>query len=245
MTIRCILVEDEPLARKLMQNHIEKVSFLDLKGSFADPIGAIDYLRTNTVDLMFSDIQMPGVTGISMLKILQNPPMVIFTTAYSEYALEGYELDVIDYLIKPISFERFLKAVEKAAKRINESKTPFQVSQPTAGNVDPTDDFIFVKDGTKYVKIQLADIRYIEGLKDYVAIHTKEKKIVSLQTMKSLETVLPGNQFIRIHNSYIVSIAAIDTLDKEKIQINGIFLPVSDTYKKALKELIDRKHIGT
>lgn len=245
MSITCIVVEDEPLARKLMLNHIEKVSYLSLKGSFADPIEAIDFLRNNTIDLMFSDIQMPGVTGISMLKILQSRPMVIFTTAYSEYALEGYELDVIDYLIKPIGFERFLKAVEKAAKRLNESKGVLQVAPQPAGSNVPADDFIFVKDGTKYVKIQLADITYIEGLKDYVAIHTKDKKIVTLQTMKSLETVLPSSQFIRIHNSYIVAVSAIETLDKEKIQVNRIFLPVSDTYKKALKEWIEKKNIGT
>lgn len=239
--MNCIIVEDEPLARKLMQSHVEKISYLNLKGSFADPLKAIELLRDNQVDLMFSDIQMPGVTGISLLKILQKPPLVIFTTAYSEYALEGYELDVVDYLIKPISFERFLKAVEKAAKRISDSKGA-AVSQPLA---EANDDFIFVKDGTKYVKVKLNDILYIEGLKDYVAIHTKEKKIVSLQTMKSLETVLPSTQFIRIHNSYIVAIQAIDSLDREKVQVSSALLPVSDTYKKALKELIDRKQIGS
>ncbi len=240
MKIRCIVVEDEPLARKLMQNHIEKVSYLELVESFSDPIKAIEFLRQNTVDLMFSDIQMPGVTGISMLKILQKPPLVIFTTAYSEYALEGYDLDVVDYLIKPISFERFLKAVEKAAKRIHEVTPTLNVQ----GNVE-TSDYIFVKDGTKFVKIRLSDIRFIEGLKDYVAIHTADKKIVSLQTMKSLESDLPSTQFIRIHNSYIVSIANIETLDKEKVEINKVFLPVSDSYKKQLKDLIEKKQIGT
>ncbi len=239
--MNCIIVEDEPLARKLMQSHVEKISYLNLKGSFADPLKAIEFLRDNQIDLMFSDIQMPGVTGISLLKILQKPPLVIFTTAYSEYALEGYELDVVDYLIKPISFERFLKAVEKAAKRISDNRGVV-VSQPVA---ESTDDFIFVKDGTKYVKVKLNDILYIEGLKDYVAIHTKEKKIVSLQTMKSLEAVLPSAQFIRIHNSYIVAIQAIDSLDREKVQVSSTLLPVSDTYKKALKELIDRKQIGS
>lgn len=238
MKIKCILVEDEPLARSLMQNHVEKVPYLELAGSFADPVKAIEFMRGNTVDLMFSDIQMPGITGISLLKILQNPPLVIFTTAYSEYALEGYELNVVDYLIKPISFERFLKSVEKVAQRLSGNKA---VPLPAE---EQGEDYIFVKDGTRYVRIDLSDILYIEGLKDYVAIHIPGKKVVSLQTMKSLEAVLPRNRFIRIHNSYIVAIPAIDALDKEKVQIGNIFLPVSDSYKKGLREVIEKRQIS-
>ncbi|MCD8538725.1 MAG: LytTR family DNA-binding domain-containing protein [Leadbetterella sp.] len=239
MKITCIIVEDEPLARSLIQNHVEKVPYLDLKGSFADPVQAIAFLRENTVDLLFSDIQMPGITGISLLKIVPDLPLVIFTTAYSEYALEGYELDVVDYLIKPISFERFLKSVEKAAQRLSGSKP-----QPSPPAEDAGEDYIFVKDGTRYIRIDLSDIRYIEGPKDYVAIHIPGKKVVSLQTMKSLENLLPRHRFIRIHNSYIVALQAIDTLDKEKVQIGNIFLPVSDSYKKGLKELVERKQMG-
>lgn len=238
MKITCIIVEDEPLGMNLMQNHIGKVPYLELKGSFADPVKAIAFLRENTVDLMFSDIQMPGITGISLLKIIQNPPLVIFTTAYSEYALEGYELNVVDYLIKPISFERFLKSVEKVAQRLSGNKAE---SLPQE---EKTEDFIFVKDGTRYVRIDLSDILYIEGLKDYVAIHIPGKKVVSLQTMKSLEVILPRTRFIRIHNSYIVALQAIDFLDKEKVQIGNIFLPVSDSYKKGLKEMVERRQIG-
>lgn len=239
MKIRCIIVEDEPLARSLMQRHVEKVPYLELAGSFGDPVEAVEFLRETSVDLMFSDIQMPGITGISLLKILQHPPLVIFTTAYSEYALEGYELNVVDYLIKPISFERFLKAVEKVALRLSGSNT---VPAPPAGGQE--EDFIFVKDGTRYVRIDLSDILYIEGLKDYVAIHIPGKKVVSLQTMKSLESVLPRNRFIRIHNSYIVALPAIDALDKEKVQIGNIFLPVSDSYKKGLREVIEKRQIS-
>lgn len=241
--MKCIIVEDEPLARKLMQSHIEKISNLELLESFADPIKAIEFLRTNTVDLIFSDIQMPGITGISMLKILQNKPLVIFTTAYSEFALEGYELDVVDYLIKPISFERFLIAIEKVAKRLRENKTAEPTVTPSV--IKDTLDYIFVKDGTKFIKVLLADISYIEGLKDYVAIHTADKKIVTLQTMKSLENILPSSLFIRIHNSYIVAIKAIESFDKEKVQLTNVTLPVSDTYKKSLKEMIERKTIGS
>ncbi len=239
MKITCIIVEDEPLGMSLMQNHVGKVPYLDLKGSFADPVKAIAYLRENTVDLMFSDIQMPGVTGISLLKIVQNLPLVIFTTAYSEYALEGYDLDVVDYLIKPISFERFLKGVEKAAQRLHKTQVA-----PAMAAGEPREDYIFVKDGTRYIRVDLADIRYIEGLKDYVAIHVPGRKIVSLQTMKSLEAQLPQSRFIRIHNSYIVALQAIDALDKEKVQIGDIFLPVSDSYKKAVREIVEQKRMG-
>ncbi len=238
MKITCIIVEDEPMGMSLMQNHVGKVPYLELMGSFSDPVKAIAFLRENSVDLMFSDIQMPGVTGISLLKIVQNLPLVIFTTAYSEYALEGYDLDVVDYLIKPISFERFLKSVEKAAQRLNNAA-------PAAPAGGAKEDYIFVKDGTRYIRVDLSDIRYIEGLKDYVAIHTPGKKIVSLQTMKSLEALLPRSRFIRIHNSYIVALQAIDSVDKEKVQIGNIFLPVSDSYKKGLREMVEKRQIGS
>lgn len=247
MDITCIVVEDEPLARSLLENHISKVSYLHLQKSFSNPLEAIEFLRQNTVDLLFSDIQMPEITGITMLKIIPKKPLVILTTAYSEYAIEGYELDVIDYLLKPISFERFLKAAEKAAQRIAEQKKPAQVEQvfvhSPAPAPDKSEDYIFVKDGTKLIKIKLKDILYIEGLKDYVAIHTKEKKIVSLQTMKSLESVLPESHFIRIHNSYIISFEGIEAVDKEKVQVGKVFLPISDTYRKSFKLFIEKRQI--
>ncbi len=232
MSISCIIVEDDPLARQLMQSHVVKTPELKLMASFSDPVEAIAYLRENPVDLLFSDIQMPGITGITLLKILQKPPLVVFTTAYSEYALEGYELDVVDYLIKPIPFGRFLKSVEKVASRLSNSLQ------------SEKDDFIFVKDGTKYVRVNLDDILYIESLKDYVALHLPDRKILSLQTMKSLESTLPASRFVRIHNSYIVAIPALHSIEKEKVLIGNQYLPVSETYKKALRDLIEKKQIG-
>lgn len=232
MSISCIIVEDEPLARQLMQSHVVKTPELKLMASFSDPVEAIAYLRENPVDLLFSDIQMPGITGIALLKILKKPPLVVFTTAYSEYALEGYELDVVDYLIKPIPFGRFLKSVEKVASRLSNSLQ------------SEKDDFIFVKDGTKYVRVNLDDILYIESLKDYVALHLPDRKILSLQTMKSLESTLPASRFVRIHNSYIVAIPALHSIEKEKVLIGNQYLPVSETYKKALRDLIEKKQIG-
>jgi two-component system, LytTR family, response regulator len=245
MTHTCIIVEDEPLARSLLENYIQKIPYLKLVQSFSDPLKALEFLRENTVDILFSDIQMPEITGITLLKILQKKPLIILTTAYSEYALEGYELDVLDYLLKPITFERFLKSVEKASLRLNSNLN--QVSEKIVQEivsinpvVDSIQPYIFVKDGTKLVKLKLNEIMYIEGLKDYVCIHTTQQKVVSLQTMKSLEIALPENQFIRIHNSYIVALEWIEAIQRDKVQIGKVFLPISDTYRKAFKDFIDK-----
>ena len=249
MNLSCIIVEDEPLARQLLEQYVRKVPHLELLKAFSNPLEALDFLRNNEVDILFSDIQMPEITGITLLKILQKKPLIILTTAYSEYAIEGYELDVIAYLLKPITFEKFLKAVEKATQLKNEKLAVIEEKKTvyTEGVVqaipNDTQPFIFVKDGTKLVKIRLPDILYIEGLKDYVSIYTREKKIVTLQTMKSLESQLPDNQFIRIHNSYIVSLEGIDIIDKERVQIGKAFLPISDTYRKAFKEFIERNQL--
>lgn len=239
MTLTCVVVEDEPLARNLMEQYILKASHLQLVKSFSNPLAALDFLRNNSVDILFSDIQMPEITGISLLKILPKKPLVILTTAYSEYALEGYELDVVDYLLKPITLERFLKAVEKATQRFSPiSSVPLaEVSLPA----EPSPQSIFVKDGTKLVKIRLNEILYIEGLKDYVSIYTKDRKVVTLQTLKSLEVQLIPHQFIRVHHSYIVSFEAIDAIEKEKIQIGKVWIPISDTYRKSFKEFMERK----
>jgi DNA-binding LytR/AlgR family response regulator len=245
MNISCIIVEDEPLARNLLEQYLQKIPNLDLVKSFSNPLEALDFLHNNSVDLLISDIQMPDLTGINLLKVLPAKPLIIFTTAYPEYALEGYELDVMDYLLKPITFERFLQAIEKAKGRLQLSK------QRDPQESDQSKSFIFVKDRTKLVKVKLEDIIYVEGLKDYIIIYTRDKRIVPLQTLKSFENQLPANQFIRIHNSYIVSFNAIEAIDKEKVEITPItyqtgsppksFLPISDTYRKAFKEFIERK----
>jgi two-component system, LytTR family, response regulator len=233
MTLTCVIVEDEPLARSLIIDYVKKVPSLELVAACAGPIEAIEVLKSQPVDLLFLDIQMPELTGIGLLKALPKKPMVVFTTAYSEYALEGYELDVVDYLLKPITFERFLRAVNKAHARISGE-----------GKVELTsDDFIFVKDGTKLVKIMLNDILYIEGLKDYVTIFTKTQKIVSLQRLKTMEEQLPSSLFVRIHNSYIVSLRAITSVHKSEVEIGTAFLPVGETFRKSFKEAIERRQV--
>jgi two-component system, LytTR family, response regulator len=255
----CLIVEDEPLARNLLTQYVSKISTLQLVKACSSALDAMDILRETPVDILFLDVQMPEITGIALLKILKNKPLVILTTAYSEYAIEGYELDVTDYLLKPITFERFLKAVEKASQKITapalptpqrgESDNPLLLGKSEEGFDTPPlgagglSSFIFVKDGTKLVKVKLSDIQYVEGLKDYVTIHTPQKNITTLQRMKTLEEQLPEGQFIRIHNSYIVSLEWIDVIHKEKVQIGKAFLPISDTYRKAFKEFIEKNNI--
>ncbi|HEY4653236.1 MAG TPA: response regulator transcription factor [Cyclobacteriaceae bacterium] len=240
MNITCLIVDDEPLARNLLKEYVNKVPYLDLKGTCSNAIEAMELMRRHPVDLLLLDIQMPDITGTTFVKTLQRKPLVIFTTAYSDYALESYDLDVVDYLLKPITFERFLRAIDKVGQRVT-SVTAVAAVKPTQGEAESS--FIFVKDGTKLVKVRWEDILYIEGLKDYVTIHTREKKIVTLQRLKTLETQLPANKFIRIHNSYIVALGAIDVIHKNDVQVGKTLLPISDTYRRAFREFIEKNHL--
>jgi DNA-binding LytR/AlgR family response regulator len=227
--IRCLVIDDEPLARQLLTDFIKKVPELQLEGSYSSALKALEKLRKNQADVLFLDIQMPDITGIEFLKTLEHKPLVVFTTAYAEHALQGYELDVADYLLKPFDFNRFLKSINKITQRLKPgSDTPAEKSE-----------FIFVKDGVKQVKIQLNAIHYIKGSREYVTIVTHDRKIMSLQTMKSLEEILP-DEFIRIHNSFIVSLSAVDTIFKNKVQVRGEILPVGITYKKKVFEALGR-----
>jgi DNA-binding LytR/AlgR family response regulator len=240
MKLNCIIVEDEPLARNLLIEYVRKVPSLNLIEACSSPIAALEVLRNNNVDVLFLDVQMPELTGISLLKVLQKRPMVILTTAYSEYAMQGYELDVVDYLLKPITFERFLRAVDKVIQRLETKTVTTVVEKPQVTADQP---FVFVKDGTKLVKVVFDAILYVEGLKDYVTIHTKNQKIVSLQRLKTLEEQLPPDKFIRIHNSFIVALNAIDVIHKNHVQIRDTQLPIGETYKKSFREFIERNRM--
>jgi two-component system, LytTR family, response regulator len=240
LNLKCLIVEDEPLARNLLVAYVSKIAYLTLVEACSNPLAALEVLRNNQIDLLFLDIQMPEITGISLLKTLQKKPLVILTTAYSEYAIESYELDVVDYLLKPITFDRFLKAVDKASQRFATPIIPAP-EKPAADPIQPS--YVFVKDGTKLVKIQWDDILYVEGLKDYVTIHTRLQKVVTLQRLKILETQLPADRFIRVHHSYIIAIKAIDAIHKGEIQIGNAFIPISESYKKAFKELIEKNQM--
>ncbi len=238
MKLRCLIVEDEPLARNLLAEYVKKVSYLELVETCSNPLHALEVLRKNSIDLMFLDIQMPEITGITLLKTLQKKPLVILTTAYSEYALESYELDVVDYLLKPITFDRFLRAVDKASHRLSAPAAGPETTAPEAER-----SFVFVKDGTKLVRVNFDDILYVEGLKDYVTIVTKAQKIVTLQRLKALETQLPADKFIRVHHSYIVSLKAIDSIHKGEVRIGAHVIPISDSYKTGFKEFIERNQM--
>ncbi len=242
MIITCVIVEDEPLARKLMEEYVNTTPGLKLLKSFGNPLEALEFMRVNPCELLFSDIQMKEISGLTLLKLIQHKPYVILTTAYSEYALEGFELDVTDYLLKPITFERFLKAVEKVNYRIKEKEqVQGQPAYTPAASAD--DDSYFFKDGSKLLKVKLSDILYIQGLKDYVKVITKDRQIVSLQTMKSLEENLPSNRFIRIHNSTIVAFDAIEEIERDRVKIGKNYFTVSESYKKEFKDFVDGKRM--
>jgi len=241
VSIRCLIVEDEPLARNLLIDYVSKIPSLELVKTCSNALDAMEVLNKQNIDLLFLDIQMPEITGISFFKALNKKPFVIFTTAYSEYALEGYELDVVDYLLKPITFERFLKAVDKAAQRM--ANTAKQTQPLNIQREEKSADFVFVKDGTKLIKIMLDDILYIEGMKDYVTIYTKQQKISTLQRMKNIEGQLPANTFIRIHHSYIINITAVESVHKNEVRIANAMLPVSESYRKSFREFVEGRQM--
>lgn len=234
--IKCIIVDDEPLARKILKEYISKVPNLVLEGDYSSPLKASEAMLKNPADVMFLDIQMAEITGIDFLKSLTVRPHVIITTAHAQYALDGFELDVIDYLLKPFNFTRFLKAVNKLSNLVEKTN-------PTLATAPSQENFLFIKDGTKLVKIDLASLLYIEGLGDYVKLISKGKTITSLQTLKKLESQLP-NYFIRIHNSYIISLKALDSIQHNNVQIGEHLLPIGITYKKTFFDAIQKEGLG-
>jgi DNA-binding LytR/AlgR family response regulator len=214
--ISCIITDDEPFARKGLQGYIEKIGFLDLKGTCEDALQLSDLLQQQPVDLLFLDIQMPHITGVEFLRAVRNPPKVIFTTAYEQYAIQGFELDVMDYLLKPISYERFLKAAWKA-------RDYFAVKEQPDNNVP----YLFVKSNGRLEKIVFDDILYIEGMENYISIHLESRKIITHMTIKALLEKLPGKQFIQSHKSYVVAINKIDTIEGNTLHIQKRQVPVS------------------
>lgn len=231
--INCLVVDDEPIARKGMLEYIEQVDFLYAVAVCKNAIEASQALQNNPVDLVFLDIQMPKLTGIDFLRNLPNPPLVVFTTAFPEYAIEGYELNVLDYLLKPISFERFFKAVSKAQSFLNlRSKKEVTV----AGL------YFFVKSNQKLEKIMTDDILYIEALANYIILHTKTRKHIVYMSFKGIESQLPGDLFLKIHKSYIVALNAIQTIDNDEVILDGHILPISKSYRTAVMDRVG-KHL--
>jgi two-component system, LytTR family, response regulator len=230
MTIKCIIVEDEPLAAERIQSFAQKLPFINITNVFDNALDAMLFLKTNEVDLIFLDINLGEISGIQLLETVKPSCEVIITTAYQEFAIKGFELKVTDYLCKPFLFERFYQAIERVQENLKKSNPIF------------VKDFIFVKTEYRLEKILLNDILYIEGMRDYRKIHTNQKPIMTLQTFATFEAEVPSNIICRVHKSYMVSISKIKSIERGFININNVAIPISDSYKKAFTHLITPKH---
>ena len=226
MKLKCIITDDEPIARKGLQNYVERIDFLELVGVCEDAIQLNNQLKSQQADLLFLDIEMPYMTGIELLNSLSNPPKVIITSAYAEYAIKGYDLEVSDYLLKPISFDRFLKAVNKVYDQLISSQTPV------------VQDYLFVKTSLKLEKIRFNDMRFIEGVENYVAIYTSDGKIITHTTLRTILQKLPPERFVQVHKSYLVNIDKIDSSEGNLLGIGKNKIPLSRTYKETALEII-------
>ena len=236
--INCITIDDEPLALRQIASYIKKTPFLELEETFENPINAITFLQENEVDLMFVDINMPDLNGMDFVKSLDNPPKVIFTTAYSEYALEGFKVDALDYLLKPIDYAAFLKAANKA-------RSWFDLQQKQSDQLKSDEDFLFIKSEYKIVRIKIDDIKYIEGMREYVRIHlANDKPIMTLLSMKSVEEQLPKDSFMRVHRSFIVNLKKITTIERNRIVFDKVYIPVSEQHKEKFHAFIDKNFLS-
>ncbi|HEY6899510.1 MAG TPA: LytTR family DNA-binding domain-containing protein [Puia sp.] len=233
--IKCIIVEDETLAQDVILNHLAHFDQLELVGVYRNAPEALEALQTREVDLMFLDIRLPGMSGLHFLSTLTDPPLVILTTAYAEYALESYEFNVIDYLLKPISLERFSKAMNKLLDG--------RLYSPAAKEAAPlsTSDHIFIKSNSKFFRVNFSEILYVQGMKDYLKIHTPDYTLITHQTMNDLEKTLPPRQFIRVHRSYLISIGHIRSIYGNTIEIGKVSIPIGLNYKDTVMSLVGKR----
>jgi DNA-binding LytR/AlgR family response regulator len=232
--IKCIIVEDEVLAQEVIQRHMQRIDNLELVGVYRTAPEAVNILQSGNVDLMFLDIRLPGMTGLHFLQSLLSPPLVILTTAYAEYAVESYELNVMDYLLKPISFERFSKAVQKIA----DGRLFTQVSKEDAL---PAAEHIFIRSNSKFFKVNFAEIIYIEGMKDYLKIHTPAYTLITHQTMNDIEKQLPVRKFMRVHKSYIISFEHIKSIYGNTVELGKASIPIGISYKENIMSIVSGK----
>lgn len=238
MKIKCIAIDDEPLALEKIKGYIERVDHLKLSGTFNNAIDALSFLQTEKADVIFLDVQMEELTGIQMIESMAEMPVVILTTAYDRYSIAGYNLNVTDYLLKPYSFQRFMQAVNKAydALSIRRKEKPQLIINNGETSLK---GFMFVKSEGKLVRVDYDKILYIEGMKDYVMIHTSSDKIMTMQGITHLMDYLPGNRFVRIHRSYIVAIDKIEAIERQTVLIDNEILPIGSSYKKHFMYVID------
>jgi two-component system, LytTR family, response regulator len=242
MNINCIAIDDEPLALDIIKDYCSKVVFLNLLKTFDNAIESIEFIRSNKIDLIFLDIQMEELTGIQLLNALKHRPFVIFTTAYERYAIQGFELDVVDYMLKPISFERFIKGVNKVCERM---QLDGGAVKPENGKPKPAEaTFFFVKTETRMERIENNDVLYVEGMGDYWRIVTKTRRIMTLMNARKLEEVLREPQFCRVHKSFFIALDKIESIERNRIKIGDQYIPVSETYHKAFFDLVERKKLA-
>lgn len=234
MKTRCLIVDDEPLAIKLIEKHLARLDSFVVIGSCNSALKAFEFLSAESVDLLFLDIKMPTISGLDLLKTLKSPPKTILTTAYRDYALEGYDLDVIDYLLKPITFERFFKAIERYSRSQSNVNLPTNI--PDSHQQSP--DFILIKSGNKHHKINTRDILYIESLKDYVKVFTNQKVIVSKYKISDLEQDLATHSFVRIHRSFIVNLDQVTAFTPYDVELGEIEIPIGASYKEKVKDIL-------
>ncbi|QIX60432.1 response regulator transcription factor [Hymenobacter sp. BT18] len=234
--LTCYIIEDEHLAQEILEEYIRKVSFLELKGTFMSPLEAASRLAEDKPDLLFLDINMPDLDGLSFIPMLSPKPLIILTTAYDQYALEAYDLEVKDYLLKPFTFERFYKGV----LRLYQEQSARQIVEKREDKADAKleQEYIFLKVGHRIQKLAMRDILFVEGMKDYLRIHTQEEKIMTLLSFAKLEELLPAQDFARVHRSFLVAIDKIDHIEKNRIQIADQILPISDTYAEAFYKML-------
>jgi len=237
--INTIAIDDEPLALQLISSYIEKTPYLQLTGTFDNPIDAMEFLNETPADLIFLDIEMPDLNGIEFAGLLKNHPKIVFTTAYEKYALQGFKLEATDYLLKPFGYNDFLKAAEKAKKLIGYEKSAQKEE------IQSNQQFLFLKSEYKIRRINFNDIIYIEGLKDYIKVYTqtREKPILSLNSLKSLETKLPAEKFMRVHRSFIVNLDRIETIDRSRIVFGKVYIPVSEQYKENFQAFLKKNFL--
>ncbi|MDX2246120.1 MAG: response regulator transcription factor [Bacteroidia bacterium] len=245
MKIRCVIVDDEPLALDVLEAYIEKIEDMELVARVENAIEAFNLLNREKVDLLFLDIQMPRLTGIDLLKNISHPPRVIFTTAYRDYALQGYELDVVDYLLKPISFDRFLRAVTKVYQVGGhlEPSLPVNNIYPESETGNYSDAFIYLKADKKMIKVLLKDILYIESLKDYIRVRTKDRMVTAYQRISYMEEKLPEDKFMRIHRSYIIAMDKVDAYCNPCVEIGKTEIPIGRNYRSEVLKALNQKNL--
>lgn len=236
MKIKCLIIDDEPIARDVLREHISKLEDFEIAGEHENALEALSFIKKNRIDLIFLDINMPQLSGLDFLRSLDKPPKTIITTAYREYALEGFELHVVDYLLKPISFERFIKAVDKYYDSVSQAVAIFNCEKPIS-----SDAYIYLRDNRKTYKIYLSDVIFIESEGEYIKVHTKNRKVMTRCSLAMMEKTLPSDRFIRIHNSFIVSIDHVVAFTASSIEIGETELTISRKYKNVVMKALERK----